>query len=490
MRLYRESMTSISADQHAHPTQETSRPWPWLLAALTGGLVVGWLDRSATEVQGPLLVLMTVAFLAALPCRAPAWAIAIATAFGLPLAHIVGRSLGDPTGASWGMLIAVIPTMVAGYVGAATGSVMRRSSALVDRRFLIGTTILGCSAIGIGPVYATLVARGQPFAWWVATIWQLMTLVAWAALTPVLLRAWAGGRRGSLLSHAGAVFGIAFAHAILAPLATRIMFVPLGSSGFAAAAGWALAAYLPLDVLMYTAIMGVAYASDADRRARTAATQEAAARGELAVARLAGLRAQLRPHFLFNALNTASVLASRGDGDSTRRVLTGLGDLLRYAMRGADESRARDTDMVPLREEMAFIEQYLAVERERFPERLRATVTIAPDVVNAEVPTLLLQPLVENAVEHGVGGRIGAGEVVVRAWRDGDSLCVSVTDDGPGPSPALPGAETAGIGLSNTRARLTVLYGSAATLKLTRRPEGGAEAFVSLPFRDAVPRGS
>jgi LytS/YehU family sensor histidine kinase len=163
-------------------------------------------------------------------------------------------------------------------------------------------------------------------------------------------------------------------------------------------------------------------------------------------------------------------------------VLAGLGDLLRYVMRGADAPDSPSAGMVPLRDEMAFVEQYLALEHERFPERLQATVSVAPEIQDVIVPALLLQPLVENAIKHGVGGRIGAGKVMVRAWRDGDMLRVSVTDDGPGLTTG-PNAETTGIGLANTRARLTVLYGSAASLTLRQRETGGAEVLVAIPVQ-------
>jgi LytS/YehU family sensor histidine kinase len=108
-------------------------------------------------------------------------------------------------------------------------------------------------------------------------------------------------------------------------------------------------------------------------------------------------------------------------------------------------------------------------------------------VQNVEVPTLLLQPLVENAIKHGVGGRIGAGEITVRAWRERDLLHVSVADDGPGPATSVPNASP-GIGLANTRARLSVLFGQAATLKLERRAQGGAEVVVTIPIREAANR--
>ena len=465
-----------------------SQAWPWIAAALVGGLFVGWLDRSATDVQAPLLLLMTVAFLTAIPRQAPAWAVALAAAAGLPLAHALGRTLGDPAGASWGMLIPAIPATVAAYVGHRVGVSTRNASGLVDRRMLIGGMLIVCTAAGTGPVYATLVARGQPLAWFVTTIWQLATLTAWSIAAPFLIRMWQravvaadAGWGSGLTRHAPVVLGFAVAHALLLPLVTRGLFIPLGSTTFAGAIGWAFIAYLPLDTLAYVAVWGASVLSDADRRARDAAIREGAARGELAVARLAGLRAQLRPHFLFNALNTASMLATRGDTDGTRRVLTGLGDLLRYVMRGADQADATDAGLVAVREEIAFVEQYLAIESERFPERLRVAIDVADDVQTAVVPVLLLQPLVENAIIHGVGARIGAGQVSIRCWHDGDTLRLAVQDDGPGPAP--PNDQATGIGLANTRARLAVLYGGAAALTLEPVPGGGTRAAVSLPMR-------
>ena len=461
-----------------------------MAAALAGGLVVGWLDRSATEVQGPLLLLMAAAFLVAIPRGAPAWAIAIATAVGLPLAHLVGRGTGDTTGASWSMLIVIVPVAVAATVGSWVGGAMQRASATVDRRFLVGGVVIAAAAIGLGPVYATLIARSQPFAWWVATLWQLVTLVAWGVAAPIVLRRWqrrratAGDEIGAdeIVTHAATIAGIAVAHAVLMPTGTRALFVPLGGVSFTGAMAWAFVAYLPLDALTYAALCAVAYAADADRRSRAAATRERVMQGELAVARLASLRAQLRPHFLFNALNTASVLAGRGDADGARRVLTGLGELLRYVTRGTETAESSETGMVALRDELAFVRQYLAIEGERFPERLHVTVDVAPNVDDAAIPALLLQPLIENAVVHGVGGRIGAGEVIVRAWRAADLLHLTVEDDGPGPTAGAPNDSPAGIGVANTRARLAMLYGPSATLTLDRRPAGGAVAHITLPL--------
>jgi LytS/YehU family sensor histidine kinase len=150
-------------------------------------------------------------------------------------------------------------------------------------------------------------------------------------------------------------------------------------------------------------------------------------------------------------------------------------------MRGAEQPGVTDAGMVAVREEIAFVQQYLAIESERFPERLRVTIDVADDVQAAAIPALLLQPLVENAIIHGVGGRIGAGQLSIRGWRDHDTLRLAVQDDGPGPT--APNAGATGIGLSNTKARLAVLYGTAAAVTLEPVPGGGTRATVSLPIR-------
>jgi LytS/YehU family sensor histidine kinase len=287
-----------------------------------------------------------------------------------------------------------------------------------------------------------------------------------------VLRAWRTLRRdgGSVTlaevsTHAAIIAGIALLHAVALPLLTRVLFVPLGPSGMPSATAWALSAYLPLDALTYSLTIMLAHASDAKALERVV-------RGELATTRLASLRAQLRPHFLFNALNAATVLTKRGDAESAVRVLSQLAELLRYVL-------ADDRASVRLSDELTFAESYLAIERERFPDRLRVTTEISADSRDALVPHLLLQPLVENAVQHGVSARVGQGAVVIRSWRIDDELHVTVENDGP---PYVAGNATSGIGLANTRARLTTIYGERGTLTLAARPEGGAVAHVTLPY--------
>jgi two-component system LytT family sensor kinase len=481
---------------------------PATLLALLAGLGIGWLDVHATEVQGPLLLLMLAAFIIALLSRSPAWRVALAVSLGLPLAHLIANAMGSGGTPQWGMLIAVVPALLAAYGGKGVATLLGSTTSALSQEAdppsvtaawlerpaspaqLLGTALLGCCVVGAVPVYAIAVARGQPNAWWVATWWQVVSFLAWALAAPLVLRLWRRLRRDDadgvtpleIMTHLSVVSAIAVVHAIVLPLLTLVLFVPLGPGGVVRAATWALAAYLPLDLLTYCLIIGLGHASDANRRAHAASKREATIRGELSTARLASLTAQLRPHFLFNALNAATVLARRGDAESAVRVLTRLADLLRYVLRGAEEVSSARNDLVRLDDELTFAESYLAIERERFPDRLATAFEVTSDARVALVPHLLIQPLVENAVKHGIGGRIGPGLVTIRAWRVNVLLHVTVEDDGPGPVAVE--SQPHGIGLSNTRARLATIYGDDAQLTLEPRRGGGALARVILPYRE------
>ena len=204
-----------------------------------------------------------------------------------------------------------------------------------------------------------------------------------------------------------------------------------------------------------------------DRRLRVSKLET-----ELAVTKLRALEMRLRPHFLYNALHTIGGLVRTEQGPAAVRMIAGLGDLLRHTLRDDDAQE------VPLSRELELTFRYLDIEQARFGDRLRVEVEIAPETADAHVPSLLLQPLVENAVRHGVASSAG-GQVVLRAYRDGDALCLDVQDNGSGPRDEPWGR---GIGLSTTRARLEQLYGSEHKLELERAATGGALASVRIPF--------
>jgi two-component sensor histidine kinase len=194
-------------------------------------------------------------------------------------------------------------------------------------------------------------------------------------------------------------------------------------------------------------------------------------------ARLNALRMQLDPHFLFNALNTISSQVER-DPKLARRMIEHLGDLLRLSL------ESKDRQEVPLAEEMAFLEHYLAIQKIRFGDHLRIETQIAPEVKYASVPCLFVQPLVENAIRHGISRRASGGTVIVSAHRDGNRLDIRVLDDGVGLPTGWTLENSSGVGLSVTRQRVAGLYPDGETsFAVNRRASGGTEVEISLPLR-------
>jgi two-component system, LytTR family, sensor kinase len=190
-------------------------------------------------------------------------------------------------------------------------------------------------------------------------------------------------------------------------------------------------------------------------------------------ARLQSLRLQLDPHFLFNALNTVSA-QTETQPKLARQMLGHLGDLLRASL------DSRDRPEIPLREELAQLEHYLAIQRIRFGDRLCIPMDVGADVAGAQVPALILQPLVENAIRHGISPKATGGRVGVSARRVGDELVLRVTDDGVGMQHAIRSGE--GMGLENCRQRLAGLYGAASSFAIRSPAEGGTEVELRIPW--------
>lgn len=244
-----------------------------------------------------------------------------------------------------------------------------------------------------------------------------------------------------------------------------LLHAPLGGVRF----GYAFAVYLV--VLGWTRAVQLATAE------RERAVEAAALRAGLAEAELRALRSQLEPHFLFNALNGISALVGQ-DPERARRMLVRLSELLRLAL------ERRDAALAPLARDLEFAARYLELQQLRFGDRLVVRLDADAEARRAEVPALLLQPLVENAIRHGIQRRAAAGLVEVAAWREGDELVLRVRDDGPGPGAGPSPEANTGLGLSATRERLATRYGERARVELRDAPGGGAEATVRLPYRD------
>jgi signal transduction histidine kinase len=192
---------------------------------------------------------------------------------------------------------------------------------------------------------------------------------------------------------------------------------------------------------------------------------------QLAEARLHTLQAQLRPHFLFNALNAISTLAREGERRTVVRMLAGLSDLLRASFRDGS------APLISLREELTLVERYLDLEKLRFPDRLTVTIDAAGDVLDERVPRFVLQPVVENALRHGIAASSGTGLVCIEARRTNGTLELRVRDSGPGPRTGC----ADGTGLANTRGRLEQIYAGRASLELTTARGGGALVTMTLP---------
>jgi hypothetical protein len=236
------------------------------------------------------------------------------------------------------------------------------------------------------------------------------------------------------------------------------------------AAGGLLDDWIP-DALLYGVLTG-GFAIAESRRRQTEIAE--GLRAEVAEARLDALRQQLNPHFLFNALNHIAARLRSREIEPALAMLLSLSDLLRDVLR----ERAQ---LIPLRDEVRMIERYLEIERARFGDRLHAEITFDPRALDALVPSFLLQPLVENAMRHGVSAADGRCTLSVTVRPRGERLSIEVRDGGPGLS-AVPAAAT-GIGLANTRQRLTYLYADDHAFELRTLDGGGLLVSVDLPFR-------
>jgi two-component sensor histidine kinase len=234
------------------------------------------------------------------------------------------------------------------------------------------------------------------------------------------------------------------------------------------------------DIFIYWTVVFVVQGWMYYRRFRDRELRTSVLETQLARAQLQALKVQLHPHFLFNTLNSVSELMHQ-DVRVAERVITRLSDLLRMTLENIG------TQEVTLRDEFEFVKGYLEIEQTRFQDRLKVTYDVAPETLDARVPNLLLQPLVENAIRHGISKSSQAGLIWIKSEKQGDRVILTVRDNGPGlrangPSPAA----NFGIGLSATRARLEVLYNHNHSLSLNNLPEGGLEVRIDVPYHSTT----
>jgi two-component system LytT family sensor kinase len=314
-----------------------------------------------------------------------------------------------------------------------------------------------------------------------------LTWYAWAALTPViavLVRRFPftkGRWRKSVLVHLVAsmvLFGAHFglfglgSHVLhLAPPGPRRLLVPPPPP--AGPVQDAFRWYFFRGAGTYGLIVGGLVLLDYVRKDR----QRVALEGQLALAELKALRMQLQPHFLFNTLHAIGVLI-HSDPKAAHVMLTRLAELLRLSLDTASEPE------LPLEVELAFVEKYLAIQKARFGDRLTVRYALEPDAMRGLVPTLIMQPLVENALEHGVAPHARPGVIEIAASRTANALTIRVRDNGNGLS-EREGRVKSGVGLANTRGRLRQLYGDRSRLTLANAVGGGLEVILEMPWREA-----
>jgi len=332
-------------------------------------------------------------------------------------------------------------------------------------------------------LFATL-SQGRPIDWVRQVGFEFMYWYVWAAFTPLVI--WFAGRFELQRT--------SWKRTLLALIAFGLFIAPLQAVvEFSIAYGIDLLRGMSVDdmarrrqvlpraigfetftnFIIYALIVCGHYAYDYYRKYREREIRAVELEGRLAQAELQNLKMQLHPHFLFNTLNSISVLMMRDVG-LANRMLIRLSDLLRITLDSAG------SQMVSLKQELDFLRGYLEIEQTRFQDRLTVKIDVSAAALDARVPNLILQPLVENAIRHGITIRTGAGLVQIRAAVEDGTLQMQVSDDGPG----LDHAFKKGIGLTNTEARLKQLYGAAHKFKLENLPSGGLLVTIAVPYND------
>jgi two-component system LytT family sensor kinase len=343
--------------------------------------------------------------------------------------------------------------------------------------------------LGIWTFLALFFATKYYYAWsrggvattWTKHLWwQGMEWYSWAVLSVAifwLLRRTERWRKG--LAYGAVLLGSAVVFALL-----HVVVLTTGARIEASALGtgktWpellviVFTNHFHSDVFTYAAIVSCWHAVNYFRKYREREAETARLQAALTESRLQALRHQLQPHFLFNTLHSISTL-NHEDPKAANRMIARLSELLRFTLETTEQE-------IPLRQEIEFLRRYLEIEQIRFGSRLEVQIAVAPEVLEARVPTLLLQPLVENAIRHGIAPFSAPGEIAVTARRENGALHVFVADTGPGWNGRIDEAK-GGVGLSNTRARLEQLYGKEHRFELRNLQPRGFIADLHLPFR-------
>jgi two-component system LytT family sensor kinase len=361
-----------------------------------------------------------------------------------------------------------------------------RTSAESPRWFWIAAIWSGVGLFDATQNVFVMRAEGMHHAWTSLFLTLLLSWLPWALATPLVLRL---SRQYPLAqwksfsawgTHLTACVGIGLVSAawiasleeLLNPWAN-----PPGQETFAYL--WLHKFYNGLlsSVILYGAILLISYMLDSQKRLAHQQTETARLNEQLSKAQLNALRRQIEPHFLFNTLNAIAGLVREKRNDAAVSMIAELSDFLRRVVKDSDRQE------VPLGEELEFAQRYLDIQKVRFAERLQFSVDVAEELFAAQVPSLILQPMVENAVKHGIAKRVQGGAIRIAAVRSNGMLRLSVCNDGPSLAADWEEAHS-GIGISNVRTRLQSLYGNQFELRMQNQEAGGVEVLLSLPFKE------
>lgn len=329
-------------------------------------------------------------------------------------------------------------------------------------------------------------AEGMHHAWVKLFVTLFLTWLPWALATPVVLRL---GRRyppsqlrpsSTWFVHLAACLAIDLAMSALSA-GLEVLLNPFAVSGgpapFSHLFLYKVENGLLSSLILYAGILAVGYVIDSRERLVKQQIETAQLNEQLSKAQLNALRRQVEPHFLFNTLNAIAGLIREERNDAAVNMIVGLSDFLRRVTQDSDRQQ------VPLEEEMEFLRRYLEIQKVRFADRLQVSVNVPQELLPVQVPSLLLQPIVENAVKHGIAKRAQGGAIRVSASRENGFLTISVYNDGPTLTADLQANQT-GVGMQNLRTRLQHLYGSKFGLHMQNQKPDGVEVSVSVPFKD------
>jgi two-component system, LytTR family, sensor kinase len=336
-------------------------------------------------------------------------------------------------------------------------------------------------------VIVTMYAQGMTHSWFTLLFTQTFAWAPWAAATPLIIylaRRFRPTRLFPLSTWLVHLFTMLTLTVVTAAWVTSLehIFHPWAPQephrSFAAALILTLQGGMVYSIVIYALVLTAAFLFDSRLRLAKEVADASRLNEQLSMARLDALRQQIEPHFIFNSLNATAGLVREGRNDDAVRMIVGLSEFLRRV------SREFKDHQVALAQEMEFLEKYLEIQKVRFTDRLAITLQVPPELLSAQIPTLLLQPIVENAIKHGIAKRVQGGMIRVVAGNSGGRLRINIYNDGPLLEPNWE-VGRGGIGLANLRTRLNLLYGADFELRMENYETAGVQVSVSVPYRKA-----